>query len=420
MNFEAVQGLNKTGIPLSMPMPSMSVFDEVSTGDDSEGGSYPLVYGTDLGTDATRRSSSTLSYSTDDFRDASPDSAPPPWTVPFPGEFVPAKMELHNDILRAMEDMQSTPNLQDPHGFFQRKQAMAQNLNDAGYVSNDMAQKWLQKEVAELANLMAQRESEMQTLHQQLALLSMVQAPLPKSDVNQGLETQIHLLRSQLDQITDMMRRTQLGATGASPQGPRGNAAAAKDDILTVMMRNIPNKYTQKMLIDEVNEVGFNGTWDFLYLPIDRESGANKGYAFINFLRPDYAYAFKRAFNGKQMALFKSNKIVNVTPAAIQGFEANFEHFSRTRVNFGDPDARPLFLRKVQKVQKLPQRASGQLRSQPTPGEDISSQFVFPGSCPPSDWSPEAGTGFCTFCGARRSPVHQFCQGCGRTSSALQ
>eukprot|EP00439_Symbiodinium_sp_Y106_P008549 s5174_g1.t1 len=367
-----------------------------------QGGSYPLVYGTDLGTDATRRSSSTLSYSTDDFRDASPDSAPPPWTVPFPGEFVPAKMELHNDILRAMEDMQSTPNLQDPHGFFQRKQAMAQNLNDAGYVSNDMAQKWLQKEVAELANLMAQRESEMQTLHQQLALLSMVQAPLPKSDVNQGLETQIHLLRSQLDQITDMMRRTQLGATGASPQGPRGNAAAAKDDILTVMMRNIPNKYTQKMLIDEVNEVGFNGTWDFLYLPIDRESGANKGYAFINFLRPDYAYAFKRAFNGKQMALFKSNKIVNVTPAAIQGFEANFEHFSRTRVNFGDPDARPLFLRKVQKVQKLPQRASGQLRSQPTPGEDISSQFVFPGSCPPSDWSPEAGTGFCTFCGARQ------------------
>ncbi|CAE6914279.1 ML1 [Symbiodinium natans] len=76
------------------------------------------------------------------------------------------------------------------------------------------------------------------------------------------------------------------------------------------------------------------------------------------------------------MALFKSNKIVNVTPAAIQGFEANHEHFSRTRVNFGDPDTRPLFLRKacalmcrrllrlsscsvvfgkVQKVQKMPQ-----------------------------------------------------------------
>ena len=173
----------------------------------------------------------------------------------------------------------------------------------------------------------------------------------------QGLENQIHLLRSQLDQITDMMRCSAPSPTRPNPtraaqricsgcwrtcskksihfmtlcrdskkfiddrslpisstwqaNSARGNRCLStgqcccegqfggrghgtlenchcepveEDDILTVMMRNIPNKskpesvslqpgacnvtatwcgrYTQKMLIDEVNEVGFNGTWD--------------------------------------------------------------------------------------------------------------------------------------------------------------
>ncbi|CAE8741056.1 unnamed protein product, partial [Polarella glacialis] len=46
-------------------------------------------------------------------------------------------------------------------------------------------------------------------------------------------------------------------------------------NIFTVMMRHLPNKYTQKMLVREINEAGFHGTYDFLYLPIDSESGAN-------------------------------------------------------------------------------------------------------------------------------------------------
>ena len=40
--------------------------------------------------------------------------------------------------------------------------------------------------------------------------------------------------------------------------------------VTTVMMRNLPNKYTQHMLLMEVNSCGFFGTFDFLYLPIGR------------------------------------------------------------------------------------------------------------------------------------------------------
>jgi hypothetical protein len=113
----------------------------------------------------------------------------------------------------------------------------------------------------------------------------------------------------------------------------------------TVMMRNLPNKYTQQMLLNEVNQAGFYGTFDFLYLPIDPETGANRGYAFMNFIHPCLAWMFRTMYEGRKMSSFNSSKVVGVTPAALQGFEANYGHYSTARVNRGDPATRPLFLR---------------------------------------------------------------------------
>lgn len=44
--------------------------------------------------------------------------------------------------------------------------------------------------------------------------------------------------------------------------------ANRKDTRTTVMIKNIPNKYTQKMLLQTIDKK-FAGTYDFLYLPID-------------------------------------------------------------------------------------------------------------------------------------------------------
>ena len=111
------------------------------------------------------------------------------------------------------------------------------------------------------------------------------------------------------------------------------------------MLRNLPNKYTQVMLLEELLQSGFIGTFDFLYLPIDPETNANRGYAFINFIDPSYANMLGMAYQGRKMSRFNSDKVVSVAPAALQGFEANFAHYSAARVSRGDPSARPLFLR---------------------------------------------------------------------------
>ncbi len=43
---------------------------------------------------------------------------------------------------------------------------------------------------------------------------------------------------------------------------------AGSDARTTLMVKNIPNKYTQKMLLATIDE-HFRGTYDFFYLPID-------------------------------------------------------------------------------------------------------------------------------------------------------
>merc|ERR1719491_988122 len=65
--------------------------------------------------------------------------------------------------------------------------------------------------------------------------------------------------------------------------------AASQEWRTTVMIRNMPNNYTRDMLLELVDEMGFAGTYDFAYLPIDFQSQAGLGYAFVNFVSVAHA-----------------------------------------------------------------------------------------------------------------------------------
>ncbi|KAF4726361.1 hypothetical protein FOZ63_016786 [Perkinsus olseni] len=112
----------------------------------------------------------------------------------------------------------------------------------------------------------------------------------------------------------------------------------------TLMMRNIPNRYVQEELLNDIRTAGFADTFDFFYLPMDHETRANYGYCFINMLSPQLASSFFKAFDGKPLRRFTSNKIVAIVPATIQGFEANLRHYSRKAVCADvETQFRPLF-----------------------------------------------------------------------------
>jgi hypothetical protein len=86
------------------------------------------------------------------------------------------------------------------------------------------------------------------------------------------------------------------------------------DDIMmdprtTVMIRNIPNKYTIKELSEEIDNF-FANTYDFLYLPCDIKNQCNVGYGFINFVSTQYLAEFYRVFQGRRWSKFRSEKVL--------------------------------------------------------------------------------------------------------------
>ncbi|KAI8393415.1 RNA recognition motif 2-domain-containing protein [Radiomyces spectabilis] len=113
-----------------------------------------------------------------------------------------------------------------------------------------------------------------------------------------------------------------------------------KDKRTTFMIRNIPNKYTQQMLIECINAT-HKGTYDFLYLRIDFKNRCNVGYAFINFIDVQSVVSFARERVGKRWNRFNSEKRCALSYANIQGKEALIEKFKNSNVMEEDESYRP-------------------------------------------------------------------------------
>ncbi|KAF4650546.1 hypothetical protein FOL46_000908 [Perkinsus olseni] len=119
----------------------------------------------------------------------------------------------------------------------------------------------------------------------------------------------------------------------------------------TVMLRNIPNKYTQRMLLEVLAEEGFTDKVDFFYLPIDFRNKCNVGYAFINLCSHEYALQFMNVFHHYKLTAFNSLKVCETGFARIQGLQANINHYRNSPVNeVSIPEYRPLLFNNGKEV----------------------------------------------------------------------
>nr|XP_043623223.1 protein MEI2-like 4 isoform X2 [Erigeron canadensis] len=114
-----------------------------------------------------------------------------------------------------------------------------------------------------------------------------------------------------------------------------------EDRRTTLMIKNIPNKYTSKMLLAAIDE-RHRGTYDFIYLPIDFKNKCNVGYAFINMTEPSLIVPFYQAFNGKKWEKFNSEKVASLAYARIQGKAALIAHFQNSSLMNEDKRCRPI------------------------------------------------------------------------------
>eukprot|EP00931_Biecheleriopsis_adriatica_P070419 TRINITY_DN4418_c0_g1_i3.p1 TRINITY_DN4418_c0_g1~~TRINITY_DN4418_c0_g1_i3.p1 ORF type:complete len:324 (+),score=52.43 TRINITY_DN4418_c0_g1_i3:57-1028(+) len=101
----------------------------------------------------------------------------------------------------------------------------------------------------------------------------------------------------------------------------------------TVLLRNIPHRCVAEEVLEEVVDRGFEGTFDFFYLPIDFKNKRHKGYAFINLLNDSLANRFRVVFHGQTFKRHKSQKVLDLSAGTTQGFEANAQQFLRSRLD---------------------------------------------------------------------------------------
>jgi hypothetical protein len=241
----------------------------------------------------------------------------------------------------------------------------------------------------------------------------------------------------------EIQARRELAANGGGLNG-----------CTTVMMKQVPLKYTQRKLLREINASGFMGKYDFLYLPMDPRSHANRGFAFINMVSAGVAQEFYKKFHGQQLRHFTSDKPIIVLPADLQGFEENALQYASTAARQGGPAGRrtghtkPIFFRalpayiaaklddsnaSVPQAQRNTKPVASRMPERPMriPQEttqgmaEMLQQALFPAMLKANlplllaqteQQAPVAAKRaprFCVYCGKTRGPDHAFCPYCG-------
>jgi hypothetical protein len=143
-------------------------------------------------------------------------------------------------------------------------------------------------------------------------------------------------------QMPNMQLLNSMWMAGMNPQA-MANPYAVDDpglsvdpNFTTVMLRNIPNKYTTKMLL-AVLDRRFAKQYDYVYLPVDFVNHCNVGYAFINLRSAEIRQRFYRHFHNQKVKEvlpgFNSKKVLKqvceVNKAKVQGAKENIRRIKQ-------------------------------------------------------------------------------------------
>ncbi|KAG1716633.1 hypothetical protein ID866_511 [Astraeus odoratus] len=127
------------------------------------------------------------------------------------------------------------------------------------------------------------------------------------------------------------------------------------DTRTTVMIKNIPNKMTDRELIDFINNVCPRRI-DFLYLRMDFQNGCNVGYAFVNFINVEDLLRFAKAKLNERWNMYSSEKVLQMSYANYQGKEALVEKFKNSCIMDEREEWRPkIFFSEPGPKQGLPE-----------------------------------------------------------------
>jgi hypothetical protein len=102
--------------------------------------------------------------------------------------------------------------------------------------------------------------------------------------------------------------------------GPPGENSNEKDgEVTTAMIRHIACRYTQDDIASFLNEAGFAGKYNWIYLPLNPQKTANLGYVFVNFVSPQNLDECRDLLDNQVFGPSQTTKRCQVTMALLQG-----------------------------------------------------------------------------------------------------
>lgn len=101
---------------------------------------------------------------------------------------------------------------------------------------------------------------------------------------------------------------------GFAVEATKGTCEVPEELRTTVMLRPLPPSFTRNLLVELLDAEGFRGRYDFVYVPVDFNSGSSLGYAFVNLTSPEFARCFWSYFDGfSGWTIPSNNEVCTVT-----------------------------------------------------------------------------------------------------------
>jgi hypothetical protein len=85
------------------------------------------------------------------------------------------------------------------------------------------------------------------------------------------------------------------------------------------MVRNIDWKLSSRQVCERLHELGFEGTYDYMHLPVFRSGRNNQGFFFVNFKASEVAESFRVQLQGKSFG--NTARLCSIEAAKWQGLD---------------------------------------------------------------------------------------------------
>jgi len=121
-------------------------------------------------------------------------------------------------------------------------------------------------------------------------------------------------------------------------------------EVTTLVVRNIPARYTQEQLLEEWIP---DGTFNFLFRPYSFTEKRMLGYVFVNFVSHRAAVEFQRKWHGKFLRQHAKTRALDITRASVQGYRSNLKHVTSRILDIHNASLLPVLLSGTERLDAL-------------------------------------------------------------------